>query len=122
LSAAATSAANTAAPTGRWNRVDLVAAADVNPGALEAYGKELEIPHLYGNYHQMLEQERLDILSICTWPQTHLTIIGDAVRHPLKAIYCEKPLCMSLGEADDIVALTRAAGIPDDRRAPAALR
>ena len=59
----------------------------------------------------MLEQERLDIVSICTWPQTHLAIVRDVVHYPPKAIYCEKPLCMSLGEADEIVTLTKKAGI-----------
>ncbi|MBI2940029.1 MAG: Gfo/Idh/MocA family oxidoreductase [Chloroflexi bacterium] len=96
----------------RVEPIDLVAAADINPAALDTYCAEFEIPAKYTDYNQMLEREKLDIVSVCTWPQTHVAIVRDAVRHPLRAIYCEKPLCMSLGEADEIVALTREAGIP----------
>ena len=92
--------------------VNLVAAADVNAASVERYCQEFEIPSTYTDYNQMLEREKLDILSICTWPQAHLAIFRDAVRYPLQAIYSEKPLCMSLGEADEIVALTKGAGIP----------
>ena len=92
-------------------QVDLVAASDINPTSIEPFCKEFEIPRQYADSGQMIENEKLDIVSICTWPQTHLTIFRDVVRYPLMAIYCEKPLCMSLGEADEIVALANKAGI-----------
>lgn len=93
-------------------QTELVAAADIDARALATFATEWALPRSYEDYRELLTREPLDILSICTWPQTHLAIIREAVRVPLKAIYCEKPLCMSLGEADEIVALTKEAGIP----------
>src|SRR3989338_5412049 len=51
----------------------------------------------------MLQREKLDILSICTWPDSHLEIAEEAVKHGVKAIYCEKPITNNLRKADVLV-------------------
>lgn len=85
--------------------VDLVAACDVDKNKLEKCGNRWQIPHLYQDLGEMLRNEALDILSVCTWNLTHLDIIREAVNHGVKAIFCEKPIADSLASANEIIEL-----------------
>jgi predicted dehydrogenase len=53
----------------------------------------------------MLRAERPDIVSICTWSDTHLELVRAAVNHDVKAIFCEKPIADSLEAADEMIRL-----------------
>jgi predicted dehydrogenase len=59
----------------------------------------------------MIERERLDIVSVATRPATHREIVVYAAEHGVKGIYCEKPLCCSMAEADAIVAACEQHGV-----------
>ena len=63
----------------------------------------------------MLEREQPDILSICTTAKPRARILLDAVEigaaRGLKAIWAEKPIAISLAEADEMVAACQRAGI-----------
>lgn len=72
--------------------VNLVAVCDVNRKRLKECVDTLAIPGSYTDFKEMLKKEQIDILSICTPADTHYSILRDAVRFPLKAIFCEKPL------------------------------
>src|SRR5579864_2106046 len=76
--------------------VHLAALADIDAAKLERYGNKFEVPARYTDYRAMLERERLDILSVCTWNDTHRPIIADAVERGVRAIFCEKPVAESL--------------------------
>ena len=84
---------------------DLVAVADVNRERLYKCGKRWGVESLYQNYEEMLETEKLDILSICTWNSTHLGIVRKAVEYDVKAIFCEKPIADTLSSAYQMVEL-----------------
>jgi predicted dehydrogenase len=55
----------------------------------------------------MLAKEKIDILSICTPPGTHYHILKEAVKFPLKAIFCEKPLSDNLVDAEKMLQLCK---------------
>ena len=52
----------------------------------------------YTDYRDMLDQETLDIVSICSPPETHLDQIRDALQAGL-LVYCEKPVTWVSAEA-----------------------
>tara|TARA_Y100000590_G_scaffold211779_1_gene239969 strand:- start:4230 stop:5039 length:810 start_codon:yes stop_codon:yes gene_type:complete len=51
----------------------------------------------------MLENEKIDILSICTHPESHEEIVKTAVHSGVKMIFCEKPLSNTLNSAKRIL-------------------
>jgi Predicted dehydrogenases and related proteins len=85
--------------------IELVAVADTNREKLYKCGKKWNVRSLYQDYEEMLEKEDLDILSICTWNSTHFEITKSAVKHGVKAIFCEKPIADTLNNAYKMVEL-----------------
>lgn len=83
--------------------IQLVALSDVDETKLARYGDKFGVAGRYRNYQEMLAKERLDILSICTWADTHRDILEAGVRAGVRAIYCEKPLADSLEAADAMI-------------------
>lgn len=82
------------------DRVDLVAAADIDEEQLEAAQDRYDIPNGYGDYREMIDEEDLDIVSVATRPAPHRDMVCYAAENGVPAIYCEKPLCRSMEEAD----------------------
>ena len=65
----------------RLPQVHLAAICDTNSAAAEALAKEFGIAHVYTDYTEMLEKERLDLVSICTPNYTHKEITIAALEH-----------------------------------------
>ncbi len=91
----------------------LVAGADRHPGQRQAYVERwaLDSTHVYADYQEMLAQENLDIVSVCTTARYRSQIVQDCARAGVKAIWAEKPLALSLAEADAIVRICRDHGV-----------
>jgi predicted dehydrogenase len=83
--------------------VAITAIADINPDALKTIASEFSISNCYADYHEMFEKEQLDIVSICTWPGLHAEMTVATAEHGVKAIFCEKPMAVNLGEADKMI-------------------
>ena len=93
--------------------VDLVAIADSNEEARREFGDRWEVDpdHRYADYREMLDREKLDIVSICSWHPQHAEMtIAAAARRP-KVILCEKPMATSLGEADNMLIACQRNGV-----------
>ena len=84
-------------------RTTIVAAADVVEEKLERVCSKWNIPERYTDYRVMIEKEAPDIVSIATRPGNHAEITTFAAEHGVKGIYCDKPLCASMAEADAMV-------------------
>jgi predicted dehydrogenase len=86
-------------------QTQLVAIADIDEARLAAFGERWGVPpeHRYTDYRTMIEAERPDILSITTRAPLHAAITMFAAEHGVKGIYCEKPMCCSMAEADAMV-------------------
>ena len=82
------------------DRTDLIAVSDVDMEKAETIGERYNASKRYADYREMIEKETPDIVSIATRPATHAEITVFAAEHGVKAIYCEKPLCCSMAEAD----------------------
>ena len=66
----------------------------------------------YTDHLAMLEGENPDIVSICTPPSTHLSLVTDCADHDaVHAIHCEKPLAPTYGESKEIVDVCDTRGV-----------
>jgi len=81
--------------------VDFVACADIVRENAEIYAEQFGIPKsgIHTDYKEMLAKEKLDIVSICTWPHLHAPMVIDCAAAKVPAIYCEKPMADSWGAA-----------------------
>jgi predicted dehydrogenase len=88
-----------------------VAVADVDEkGRAEAAGR-LGVSRTYADYREMLAKERPQILVVAPrWPDCHREMVlacAEADCH----VFCEKPMCRSLDEADEIVTAVEKRGL-----------
>lgn len=90
---------------------ELVAVSDVVQEKVEAIQKRYNVPRSYTDYREMIEKEQPDIVSIATRPGTHMEMTIFAAEHNVKGIYCEKPLCCSMKEADAMVEACEKRGV-----------
>jgi len=95
----------------RHPRTQLVAAADINESALNAFGERWGMKALYTDYREMLQREQLDIVSVAAISRLHHEMTLEAAKHRVKGIFLEKPIAHSLQEADEMIAACRQAGI-----------
>ncbi|HGJ66079.1 TPA: Gfo/Idh/MocA family oxidoreductase [bacterium] len=82
------------------DRTELVAVSDAFMEKVESTQKRYNVPNGYTDYKEMIEKEKPDIVSIATRPGPHAEMTVFAAEHGVKGIYCEKPLCCSMEEAD----------------------
>jgi predicted dehydrogenase len=63
----------------------------------------------YARHDELLDRERPDLLTVCTMPDTHRSIVVDAVEAGANVL-CEKPLAMDLDDARAMVQAADRAG------------
>lgn len=61
------------------------------------------------DYKELLQDEDIDLVAICTPPQTHAEIASDLLRAG-KHVFVEKPMAMSLEECDQMLAAAAESG------------
>jgi predicted dehydrogenase len=95
---------------GRWHldayrrnpHVELVAFADTALDKAEDFAREAR-GRAYRSHDEMMRNERLDGVSLCTLPATHRAIALDLLDAGIHVL-CEKPLAISVAEAREMVA------------------
>lgn len=91
-------------------RAELVAVASPSGEHAEGFARRFGIPHHFRDYRNMLELDELDLIVIGAPNDVHAAITIDAAAAG-KHIVCEKPLCLSLADADRMIDACRAAGV-----------
>jgi len=84
-------------------RTELVAAMDIFEESAKKLAEQFSIPAVYTDYNEMFEKEDLDIVSITTWQSVRAEVTIAAAEAGVKGILGEKPMCASMGEANDMV-------------------
>ncbi|MDC3412174.1 Gfo/Idh/MocA family oxidoreductase [Aquibacillus sp. 3ASR75-11] len=90
-------------------QVELVALCDLNEDRLQENGKRYDVAELYTDYHDLLKNEAIDAVSICTWNNSHAEI-AIAAMEAGKHVLVEKPLSMTVDEALAVEATQRKTG------------
>src|SRR5438094_3492640 len=72
--------------------VELIAGADPDANRLDRFLDRRKVQGGYRDYQQMLRDEAIDLLSVCSPTELHFPMVLDGVRAGVKAIFCETPL------------------------------
>jgi len=95
----------------RMDDVEIVAAADIIPGKAEAFMKKngVEGVHFYPNDRAMIDNEKLDAVSICTYNCQHAPCAIYALQHGVH-VMLEKPFTVTLDEAIEVMKAEKESG------------
>lgn len=87
---------------------ELVAVCDLVPALTERFLEQWSSTwpnlHVYHDTNEMLANEKIDVLGICTPDHLHADILIQATASGIPAIMCEKPLATNLADADRMIA------------------
>ncbi len=85
-------------------RVKLIAISDINKKKLTKFKDKWKVKRSYTNYEEMLNTEKIDILSICSPTETHFNILKYATKNKkIKTIFLEKPSTFKASETKFIL-------------------
>ena len=90
-------------------RASVVALASNTMSKAQKVAAELNVPHAYGNWRDMLEAGGLDAVAVAVPPHLQAEILIEALELGL-AVFAEKPLAMNLADADRIIAAQKTLG------------
>lgn len=87
----------------------LLAVADLDEGLARAAADELGVAKAYAGHRELLADNDIDAVAVITSSSTHREVVTDAIR-ARKAVFCEKPMALSLDDAAGMLAEVEAAG------------
>ena len=90
--------------------VKIVGIAELDDSTRREVASEFSIKNHYADYRELLNAESLNVVDICTPPQTHLEIIKAAAEKGIHVLV-EKPLTLSWPDTCQIEKAVRASGI-----------
>ena len=92
------------------DEAEVVAVASPTPGNAASFAKRYGIPASYTDHREMLRDPRVEMIHISAPNYVHARITIDAANAG-KHVVCEKPLCVTLEEADEMIDACRRAGV-----------
>ncbi|MHC4488073.1 MAG: Gfo/Idh/MocA family protein [Planctomycetota bacterium] len=88
----------------------VVAVASPTPGHAEKLVKEYGIERIFTDYRQMLAEDDIEMVTITAPNYLHAQMTVD-IANAGKHVLCEKPLCMTLEEADLMIETCKRKGV-----------
>jgi len=85
----------------RVQNADLAAVADIQEGLAEKFSKDLGVSKFYTNHQDLIADKDIDAIAVISTTSTHRDVVIDAANHG-KAVFCEKPVSISLSEANEM--------------------
>lgn len=95
---------------GRINGAHLVAVSDVNEEAVSSLAAELGVSRKYSHYQDLIADAEVEGVVIVSPTSTHQEIVAVAANQG-KAIFCEKPLSISLTAAQEMQRVVEQTGV-----------
>ncbi|UCG12655.1 MAG: Gfo/Idh/MocA family oxidoreductase [Deltaproteobacteria bacterium] len=89
---------------------EVVAVASPTPGHPEELAKRYGIPRVFHDYREMLKEKDIEMVTITSPNHLHAQMTID-IANAGKHVVCEKPLCMTLEEADEMVETCKKQGV-----------
>ncbi len=93
----------------RVPRARLVAVADKQEELAESFARQYGIPNWYRGHEDLLADPEVEAVAVVSPTSTHHDVVIDAARSG-KAIFCEKPIALSLSEAEEMLRVVEEAG------------
>lgn len=90
--------------------IEIVACADIDLAKAEEFAAEFGIPKAYSNIDDMLANEKIDIVDVCTWVAAHAECVIAAANAKCN-VMCEKPLSDNIEAADRMRAAVKKNGV-----------
>ena len=90
--------------------VVLQAVCDKNENLVRGLATKYSIPGAYCDLSQMLAKENLDIIDICTPPQTHAPLAVEAIEHGCHVLV-EKPMALKTSDCDQMIDASNKHGV-----------
>lgn len=90
----------------KYNNLMLTAIVDVNYEVVKTFAKKWKIPN-YGIDKTILFAKDIDTVHVCTPPNLHYQMVKELLENG-KNVICEKPLCFSSKEAEELTTLAKA--------------
>jgi predicted dehydrogenase len=87
-------------------RVELVAGSSRDEGRRARFA-EMTSARTYADWREMLSGEELDVVSIATYAPQHAEMTVACAEHGVRAVYCEKPMATTIGDAERMLAACR---------------
>jgi myo-inositol 2-dehydrogenase/D-chiro-inositol 1-dehydrogenase len=89
---------------------EVVAVASPTPGHPEALARKYGIPRVFHDYREMLKEKDIEMVTIAAPNYLHAQMTIDIAKAG-KHVVCEKPLCMTLEEADEMIEVCKRQGV-----------
>ncbi len=89
---------------------ELIAISDPIEKAAQTAAKKYGIPHVYTDYHKILEDPSIKAVFVCSPTNTHADIAMEAAKAG-KQIFCEKPIDTSVAKILETEKVVKAAGV-----------
>ncbi len=89
---------------------EVVAIASPTPGNADALARKYGIERVFLDYREMLRDSDIEMVTIAAPNYLHACMTIDIARAK-KHVLCEKPLCMTLEEADEMIDVCRREGV-----------
>ncbi len=89
---------------------EVVAVASPTAGHPEALAERYKIPRVYHDYREMLKEKDIEMVTITAPNRLHAQMTVDCANAG-KHVVCEKPLCMTLEEADEMIETCNKQGV-----------
>jgi predicted dehydrogenase len=93
----------------RLGTIDVVGLAECSGDVAQAKAEALGIERYYGDYKELLRQDEIQSVHICSPNYLHYEMAKAALKAG-KHVICEKPLAISVTEAEDLVELAEKTG------------
>jgi predicted dehydrogenase len=89
--------------------VEIVSVADILPERAEAVARASDVPHAYADWRRMLEEQELDLVTVCTPNAYHAEQTIAALKSGAHVL-CEKPVAVSHAQATAMFRAAEEAG------------
>jgi predicted dehydrogenase len=93
----------------RLGNVEIVAVAEANEALAKEKAAAMSIPKAYGNYHDLLADDDIQVVHNCTPNHLHFQVNKDILAAG-KHVISEKPLAMTTDESRELVRLAEESG------------
>jgi len=96
-----------------WRKVGearVEAVCDLNETTAKSTAELWKIPHYYKSSSELMEHGNIDLVDICTPPQTHASLADQAMKAGFQVLL-EKPMTMTVKDAERIVECQKTTGM-----------